>query len=30
MAGHLSLSGVERYTRGADRRRLVKLLVEDA
>lgn len=28
MAGHLSLSEVERYTRAADRRRMVKLLVE--
>ena len=30
MAGHLSLSEVERYTRAADRRRMVKLLVEGA
>ena len=30
MAGHMSLSEVERYTRAADRRRLVKLLVEGA
>lgn len=28
MAGHVSLSEVERYTRDADRRRMVKLLVE--
>ena len=28
MAGHLSLSEVERYTRAADRRRMVNLLVE--
>jgi integrase len=28
MAGHLTLSEVERYTRAADRRRMVKLLVE--
>lgn len=30
MAGHMSLSEVERYTRAADRRRMVKLLVEGA
>ncbi len=30
MAGHMSLSEVERYTRAADRTRLVKLLVEVA
>ena len=30
MAGHLSLSEVERYTRAADRRRMVKLLIEGA
>lgn len=30
MAGHMSLSEVERYTRDADRRRIVKLLVEGA
>jgi site-specific recombinase XerD len=30
MAGHLSLSEVERYTRAADRKRMVKLLVEGA
>lgn len=28
MAGHTSLSEVERYTRAADRRRMVKLLIE--
>lgn len=28
MAGHMSLSEVERYTRAADRRRLVELIVE--
>lgn len=27
MAGHMSLSEVERYTRAADRERIVKLLV---
>jgi len=27
MAGHMSLSEVERYTRAADRERMVKLLV---
>ena len=30
MAGHMSLSEVERYTRAADRRRMVKLLMEGA
>jgi integrase len=30
MAGHTSLSEVERYTRAADRRRMVKLLIEGA
>jgi integrase len=30
MAGHLTLSEVERYTRAADRRRMVRLLVEGA
>ena len=30
MAGHMTLSEVERYTRAADRRRMVKLLVEGA
>lgn len=30
MAGHMSLSEVERYTAAADRRRMVKLLVEGA
>ena len=29
MAGHLSLSEVERYTRAADRRRMIRLLVEN-
>ena len=30
MAGHMTLSEVERYTRAADRERIVKLLVEGA
>jgi len=30
MAGHMSLSEVERYTRAADRRRIVKLLIASA
>ena len=30
MAGHLTLAEVERYTRAADRTRMVKLLVEGA
>lgn len=30
MAGHLTLSEVERYTKDADRRRMVKLLVDGA
>ena len=30
MAGHMSLSEVERYTRAADRERMVKLLVRVA
>lgn len=30
MAGHMSLSEVERYTRAADRRRMVELLLEGA
>lgn len=30
MAGHMSLSEVERYTRAADRKRIVRLLVDEA
>jgi len=30
MAGHLTLSEVERYTKAADRERMVRLLVDGA